>query len=77
VQNLVNALSELLNSQNDFLSVWVTYEVLRLSLQFQMGTMQLDERGLWIDPSLPRRLPSDRLSPAAEALPKPLPAPRQ
>ncbi len=58
VQNLVNALSELLNSQNDFLSVWVTYEVLRLSLQFQMGTMQLDARGLWIDPPPPQRLPA-------------------
>ncbi|MGB6043764.1 MAG: hypothetical protein WBF93_11465 [Pirellulales bacterium] len=58
VQNLVNALAELLNSQNDFLSVWVTYEVLRMSLQFQMGTMQLDSFGLWIDPNSTRRLPS-------------------
>jgi hypothetical protein len=76
VQNLVNALSELLNSQNDFLSVWVTYEVLRLSLQFQMGTMQLDERGLWIDPSPPRRLPANQTPPAAEELPKTAPTAR-
>jgi hypothetical protein len=50
VQNLVGALSELLNSQNDFLSIWVNYEVLRLSLDFQLGTMLLDSHGLWIDP---------------------------
>ena len=73
VQNLVNALSELLNSQNDLLSVWVSYEVLRLSLQFQMGTMELDERGLWIDPAPPRRLPADQPPPAAEVLPGPPP----
>ncbi len=72
VQNLVNALSELLNSQNDFLSVWVTHDVLRLSLQFQMGTMQLDPRGLWIDPASPRRLPAGELLPVPA--PQPVPA---
>jgi hypothetical protein len=49
-QNLVNSLSDLLNVQNDFLSVWVNYEALRIGLDFQLGTMQLDDRGLWIDP---------------------------
>jgi outer membrane protein TolC len=48
--NLVNSLSDLLNVQNDFLSVWVNYEALRIGLDFQLGTMQLDDRGLWIDP---------------------------
>jgi hypothetical protein len=47
---LVNALSDLLNVQNDFLSVWVDYEVQRLGLDFDLGTMQLDDRGMWIDP---------------------------
>jgi hypothetical protein len=48
--NLVNSLSDLLNVQNDFLSVWVNYETLRIGLDFQLGTMELDDRGLWIDP---------------------------
>lgn len=50
VQNLVNSLNELLDAQNDILSIWVTYEVLRLQLAFQMGTMQLDDQGQWLDP---------------------------
>lgn len=49
-RDLVDALSGLLNAQNDFLSVWVNYEVQRLSLDFDMGTMELDARGMWIDP---------------------------
>jgi hypothetical protein len=36
--------------QNDFLSVWVNYEVQRMSLDFDLGSMQLDDCGLWIDP---------------------------
>jgi hypothetical protein len=48
--NLVNSLSDLLNVQNDFLSVWVNYEASRIGLDFQLGTMQLDPRGMWIDP---------------------------
>ena len=32
------------------LSVWVNYEVLRRSLDLDLGTMQLDAEGNWIDP---------------------------
>jgi outer membrane protein TolC len=49
-RDLVSALSDLQNVQNDFLSVWVNYEVERLNLDFNMGTMELDPQGLWIDP---------------------------
>ena len=49
-RDLVSALSDLLNVQNDFLSVWVNYEVQRRSLDLDLGTMRLDERGIWIDP---------------------------
>ncbi len=49
-RDLVTALSDLLAAQNDFLSVWVNYEVQRINLDIDMGTMQLDDRGLWIDP---------------------------
>lgn len=49
-RDLVDSLANLLNVQNDFLSVWVNYEVQRLNLDFDMGTMMIDDRGLWIDP---------------------------
>jgi hypothetical protein len=49
-RDLVSALSDLLNVQNDFLSVWVNYEVQRRNLDLDLGTMQLDQRGIWIDP---------------------------
>ena len=46
----VSALSDLLDAQNNFMSVWVNYEALRRSLDFDLGTLQLDNEGLWIDP---------------------------
>jgi hypothetical protein len=49
-RDLVSALSDLLNVQNDFLSVWVNYELQRRFLDLDLGTMRLDERGVWIDP---------------------------
>ncbi len=49
-RDLVSALTDLLDSQNDFLSLQVGYDVLRLVLDFELGTMQLDPDGLWIDP---------------------------
>ncbi|MBX7166218.1 MAG: hypothetical protein K1X74_07700 [Pirellulales bacterium] len=49
-RDLLSALSDLLNVQNDFLSVWVNTEVQRVSLDFDLGTILLDEHGMWIDP---------------------------
>jgi hypothetical protein len=49
-RDAVSALSDLLQAQNDFLSVWVTYELLRRTLDLDLGTMQLDAEGMWIDP---------------------------
>ncbi|MCL4204348.1 MAG: TolC family protein [Pirellulaceae bacterium] len=49
-RDAVSALSDLLQAQNDFLSVWVTYELLRRTLDLDLGTMQLDSEGMWIDP---------------------------
>ncbi len=44
------AQQSLLNAQNSLLGSWVGYEVLRMSLDFQLGTMRLDEQGMWLDP---------------------------
>jgi outer membrane protein TolC len=49
-RDLVSALSDLLNAQNDLLGLWVGYDVLRVLLDFEMGTMALSADGRWIDP---------------------------
>lgn len=49
-RDVVQALSDLLTAQNDFLSIWVTYEALRRGLDFDLGTMRLDATGMWVDP---------------------------
>jgi hypothetical protein len=49
-RDLVSALSDLLDSQNDFLGLRIGYDVLRMALDFELGTMQMGEDGLWSDP---------------------------
>lgn len=49
-RDLVSAQNDLLNAQNTFMGLWVNYEVLRRSLDFDMGTLQLSADGFWIDP---------------------------
>jgi Outer membrane efflux protein len=49
-RDLVTALSDLLAAQNDFLSMRTGYEVLRLVLDFEAGTLQTDSDGMWLDP---------------------------
>jgi hypothetical protein len=49
-RDLVTALNDLLAAQNDFLSMRTGYEVLRLVLDFEAGTMQTDTDGMWLDP---------------------------
>jgi hypothetical protein len=49
-RDTVSALQDLLDAQNFFMGVWVNYEVLRRTLDQELGTMELDSEGLWIDP---------------------------
>lgn len=49
-RDLVTAITGLLDAQNNFLGVWVDYETQRMNLDFELGTMQLDAAGMWIDP---------------------------
>jgi len=49
-RDLVSALSDLLDAQNDFLSLQVGYDVLRVVLDFELGTMRTDRDGIWVDP---------------------------
>ncbi len=52
-RDLVQSLSDLLNVQNDFLSVWVNYEVQRLGLDQDLGVMELDRSGVRRDHDVP------------------------
>ena len=49
-RDTVSALADLQNAQDNFLSVWINYQVLRHVLDLDLGTMQLDEHGRWLDP---------------------------
>ena len=52
-RDLVTAIIDLLNVQNDFLSVWVDHEVQQLNLDFDLGVMELDARGVRIEHNQP------------------------
>ena len=52
-RDLVQSLSDLLNVQNDFLSVWVNYRVQRLNLEYDLGVMQLNPEGIYVKQDFP------------------------
>jgi len=68
--DLLTALSDLRNTQNNFMSVWLNYYATRMQLMRELGVMQLDEQGRWID--TPLTLP-DRPSPEEVAPPPAVP----
>ena len=49
-RDTISALTDLLNSQNALLNIFVNYEVVRRGLDFDLGTMELTPEGLWLDP---------------------------
>ncbi len=49
-RDVVSALADLQSAQNDFLSVWLNHEAQRMTLDLNLGTMNLDPTGAWIDP---------------------------
>jgi hypothetical protein len=51
-RDVLQALQALLSAQNAYMDIWISYEILRLSLDFNLGTMQLDSEGKWIDPGV-------------------------
>lgn len=78
-RDLTQALTALLNAQNSFLNIWVAYEAQRMFLDLDLGTMQLDAHGMWIDPGpvseglSPSEPSAEAPGPAAELAPPPLP----
>ncbi|MBB3206779.1 hypothetical protein FHS27_002591 [Rhodopirellula rubra] len=49
-RDTISALSDLLNSQNGLLNLYVNFEVVRRGLDLDLGTMELTPDGMWIDP---------------------------
>jgi len=49
-RDLVDSYSNLLSAENQLVTVFVDHESQRLNLNFDMGTMELDQNGMWIDP---------------------------
>ncbi len=67
--NLLTALSDLRSSQNNFMSVWLNYHAMRMQLYRELGIMEIDDCGLWVDRPLEHYLR------AREVLPLPPPVP--
>ena len=74
--NLINALNALLQAQNNLIQIWVSYERNRINIYRDMDIMQIDERGLWIDPVYQNLGGSDSTSyqngPANDIPPEPI-----
>lgn len=70
--NLLTAISDLRNSQNNFMSVWLNYYAERMRLMRELGVMQLDDCGRWLDLPLDEVLgaPVDDLYPLPPAVPE-------
>ena len=66
-RDLVTAIGSLLDAQNDFLGVWLNYEVLRMGLDFNLGTMEIDNQGIWIDPGV---ISLENLPPCENCIPE-------
>lgn len=47
--NLLNALDSVLRAQNSLVRDWITYETNRLNIFRDMGIMELDSDGVWVD----------------------------
>ena len=79
---VLNAQQSLLTAQNQLYSIWVSYLSSRMTLYLDLEKMQIDERGVWSDESLPadeaparpvvepgprgERLPAPRVVPVGE-----------
>ncbi len=49
-RDAITALNDLLATQSELIGIYVNYEALRRVLDLNLGTMELDHEGIWIDP---------------------------
>lgn len=50
--NLLTALSDLRNTENNFISIWINYWADRIRLLRELGLMQTDDTGVWMQESI-------------------------
>ena len=50
--NLLTALSDLRNTENNFISIWINFWADRMRLLRELGLMQTDDTGVWIEESI-------------------------
>ncbi|MDR2117191.1 MAG: hypothetical protein LBP87_12505 [Planctomycetaceae bacterium] len=74
---LIGALDGLMASQNEFLNTWVSYQTQRMLLDLNMGTMELDTSGRWIDPGVITKNRTASNSNSKSALPVPKLTPKR
>jgi hypothetical protein len=58
--NTLQALSSVLQAQNQMIQIWVNFESNRLQIYNFMGTMEIDENGFWVDEFYRRRADAAR-----------------
>ncbi len=68
--NLIYAFNDLRSSQDALTSIWINYYATRASLAQQLGTMELDENGVWVDNPFTM---ADRATGEELSLPPPVP----
>ncbi len=68
--NLLTALSDLRNTQNNFISVWANFHADRMRLLRELGLMQIADDGVWIDETIENAV---RRSAAEDPLPPEVP----
>ncbi|MBT6848848.1 MAG: TolC family protein, partial [Planctomycetaceae bacterium] len=52
-RNLLSSLSSLRDTQNSFLTAWLSYYAARMRLMRELGIMELSDNGNWVDQPLP------------------------
>ena len=76
--NLLNAVSAVLTAQNNLIQIWASYERNRINIYRDMDIMEIDERGVWVDPLYqnmdPPETPTNSSESANAIPPEPAPA---
>ncbi|MFO0944434.1 MAG: hypothetical protein U1D30_00580 [Planctomycetota bacterium] len=55
-QNLLQALSDFRNTQDNFMSVWLNHKEQCMELLYDLGLIRFDENGMWIEESVQEAL---------------------
>jgi hypothetical protein len=55
-QNLLQALSDFRNTQDNFMSVWLNHRAQYMELLFDLGIIQFDDDGIWIEETVEEAL---------------------